>query len=146
AAVARRTPRKNYLVGFARLGVCSRLPKPTVHRFRVVSASRRRFERVSVLAHGLPSSITKEKEDMRRLHAFTPLITMTLVALVAVVLTACMSTTGKTAGEDVDDATITSEVKAKLAAEKMSTLTRIAVDTERRTVYLTGTVDTAAMR
>ena len=83
---------------------------------------------------------------MRRLHAFTPLITMTLVALVAVVLTACMSTTGKTAGEDVDDATITNAVKAKLAAEKMSTLTKIGVDTDRRTVYLTGTVDNAEMR
>jgi hyperosmotically inducible periplasmic protein len=82
---------------------------------------------------------------MRRLHAFTPLITMTLVALVAVVLTACTST-GKTAGENVDDATITSEVKAKLAAEKMSTLTKIGVDTDRRTVYLTGTVDDPDMR
>jgi len=39
---------------------------------------------------------------------------------------------------NVDDATITSEVKAKLAAEKMSTLTKIGVDTDRRTVYLTG--------
>jgi len=83
---------------------------------------------------------------MRRLNAFTPIITMTLVALVAVVLTACTSTTGKTAGENVDDATITSEVKAKLAAEKMSTLTKIGVDTDRRTVYLTGSVDNAEMR
>jgi hyperosmotically inducible protein len=82
---------------------------------------------------------------MRRLHTFTPLIAMTLVALVAVVLTACTST-GKTAGENVDDATITSEVKAKLAAEKMSTLTKIGVDTDRRTVYLTGTVDNVEMR
>ena len=83
---------------------------------------------------------------MRRLNAFTPFITMTLVALVAVVLTGCTSTTGKTTGENVDDATITSEVKAKLAAEKMSTLTKIGVDTDRRTVYLTGTVDNAEMR
>jgi hyperosmotically inducible periplasmic protein len=82
---------------------------------------------------------------MRRLHTFTPLIAMTLVALVAVVLTACTST-GKTAGENVDDATITSEVKAKLAAEKMSTLTKIGVDTDRHTVYLTGTVDNVEMR
>ena len=51
--------------------------------------------------------------------------------------------TGRTAGENIDDATITSEVKAKLAAEKVSTLTKIGVDTDRRTVYLTGTVDNA---
>jgi osmotically-inducible protein OsmY len=83
---------------------------------------------------------------MRRFNVFAPFITMTLVAFVAVVLTACTSTTGKTTGENVDDATITSEVKAKLAAEKMSTLAKIGVDTDRRTVYLTGTVDNAEMR
>ncbi len=80
---------------------------------------------------------------MRSLKAFTAL---TLVALAAVVLAACTSTTGKTVGENVDDATITSEVKTKLAAEKISTLTKIGVDTDRRTVYLTGTVDNAEMR
>jgi osmotically-inducible protein OsmY len=80
---------------------------------------------------------------MRSLKRFSAL---TLVALVSVVLAACTSTTGKTAGESVDDVTITSEVKTKLAAEKMSTLTKIGVDTDRRTVYLTGTVDNAEMR
>ena len=69
---------------------------------------------------------------MRSLKRFTAL---TLVALVSVALAACTSTTGKTAGENVDDVTITSEVKAK-----------IGVDTDRRTVYLTGTVDNALMR
>ena len=80
---------------------------------------------------------------MRSLKAFTA---FTHVAIVSVVLAACTSTTGKTVGENVDDATITSEVKAKLAAEKMSTLTKIGVDTDRRTVYLTGSVDDAEMR
>jgi len=80
---------------------------------------------------------------MRPLKAFTAL---TIVALLAAALAACSATTGKTVGENVDDVTITSEVKAKLAAEKVSTLTKIGVDTERRTVYLTGTVDTAEMR
>ncbi|PYN51546.1 MAG: transporter [Candidatus Rokuibacteriota bacterium] len=80
---------------------------------------------------------------MRPLKAFTAL---TIVALFAAALAACSATTGKTVGENVDDVTITSEVKAKLAAEKVSTLTKIGVDTERRTVYLTGTVDTAEMR
>lgn len=83
---------------------------------------------------------------MRSSRAFTPFITVTLVALMTIALAACTSTTGKTAGENVDDATITSEVKAKLAAEKMSTLTKIGVDTDRPTVYLTGTVDNLEMR
>ena len=71
---------------------------------------------------------------------------LTLVTLMVVALAACTSTTGKTAGENIDDLTITSEVKAKLAAEKISTLTRIGVETNRQTVYLTGTVDSEEMR
>ena len=54
---------------------------------------------------------------MRSLKAFSAL---TLAILIAAGLAACTSTTGKTAGENVDDVTITSEVKAKLAAEKVS--------------------------
>ena len=80
------------------------------------------------------------------MRALRALPTLTFVALITVVLAACTSTTGKTAGETIDDATITSEVKAKLAAETVSTLTKIGVDTDRRTVYLTGTVDNAEMR
>jgi len=83
---------------------------------------------------------------MRPFRISKPFVSMMLVALVTVALAACTSTTGRTVGENVDDATITSEVKAKLAAEKMSTLTKIGVDTDRRTVYLTGTVDNAEMR
>jgi len=71
---------------------------------------------------------------------------LALVAVVAVALAACSSMTGKTAGENVDDVKITSEIKAKLAAEQISTLTRIAVDTNLRTVYLTGTVESPEMR
>jgi hypothetical protein len=36
---------------------------------------------------------------------------------------------GKTAGRNVDDATLTSSVKTKLAADKLSSLTRVDVDT-----------------
>jgi hyperosmotically inducible periplasmic protein len=74
------------------------------------------------------------------------LSTLAIFMLLTVVLAACTSMTGKTAGQNVDDATITSEVKAKLAAEKAATLTKIDVDTDRGTVYLTGTVETAEMR
>ena len=69
------------------------------------------------------------------------------VALLAMlVLAACSSGVGKTAGESIDDATITTQVKAKLAAEKVSTLTKVEVDTNHRTVYLNGLVDSQEMK
>ncbi len=60
----------------------------------------------------------------------------------ALSVVSCTALTGKTAGQNVDDATLTAEVKSKLAAERLSSLTRIDVDTERGTVYLNGSVDT----
>ena len=80
------------------------------------------------------------------MRARSPFIALTLAMLIAVSVSACTSMTGKTAGENVDDATITSQVKAKLAEEKVATLTKIGVDTDRGTVYLAGTVDNAQMR
>jgi hyperosmotically inducible protein len=58
----------------------------------------------------------------------------------------CTALTGKTAGQNVDDATLTAQVKSKLAAERLASLTRIDVDTERGTVYLNGNVDNAASK
>src|SRR5262249_43035793 len=89
------------------------------------------------------SSRNSRRTEMRRHSSLTA---FALVIVAAITLAACASMTGKTAGENVDDATITSEVKAKLAAEKLSTPTKISGDTERRTVYLTGSVDTPEMR
>ena len=69
------------------------------------------------------------------------------VALLAMlVLAACSSGVARTAGESVDDATITTQVKAKLAAEKVSTRTKVDVDTNHRTVYLNGLVDSQEMK
>ena len=76
----------------------------------------------------------------RRLAAFA---TLTLTVLV---LAACTSMTGKTTGENVDDAQITAAVKSKLAAEALAPLTRVEVETNLRTVYLTGVVDSEATR
>ena len=58
----------------------------------------------------------------------------------------CQSITGQTLGENIDDTTITTTVKTKLAAEKGSTLTRVGVDTNRGVVTLTGVVASAADR
>jgi hyperosmotically inducible protein len=67
---------------------------------------------------------------------------MVIMLAVLSVLAGCSSTTGKSAGTVVDDATITASVKSKLVAEKASNLTRVDVDTNNGTVYLNGTVET----
>jgi osmotically-inducible protein OsmY len=70
-----------------------------------------------------------------------------MVAFVAVaVLSGCQSMTGKTAGENVDDAALTTAVKAKLAGERAVTMTRIDVDTNRGVVSLNGVVDDPALK
>jgi hyperosmotically inducible protein len=61
-------------------------------------------------------------------------------------LNGCQALTGETLGEHIDDTTITSTVKTRLAAEKGTTLTRIQVDTDRGVVQLTGVVENAAER
>jgi len=55
--------------------------------------------------------------------------------------TGCTSMTGQTAGQYVDDSTITTSVKAKLVADKAANFTRIDVDTTNRVVSLTGVVE-----
>jgi Fe-S cluster biogenesis protein NfuA len=69
-----------------------------------------------------------------------------VVAMVVLLLGACSSMTGKTLGENIDDAGITAAVKSKLAAEKIATVTRIDVDTNQGVVALNGTVQSEAMR
>jgi hyperosmotically inducible protein len=72
--------------------------------------------------------------------------TVLAVLAVMIMLAACQSTTGRTLGENIDDAGITAAVKAKLAAERIATLTRIDVDTNQGVVALNGTVQTEAMK
>lgn len=54
--------------------------------------------------------------------------------------------TGRSAGRNIDDASITAAVKGKLAADRAASLTSVDVDTVAGTVYLTGTVPTAASK
>jgi len=65
---------------------------------------------------------------------------------VALATAACESMTGKSAGTNIDDATITATVKSRLVAEKASNLTRVDVDTNSGTVYLNGTVESAEQK
>jgi osmotically-inducible protein OsmY len=71
---------------------------------------------------------------------------MLVLAMLVAVTAGCTAMTGKSAGENVDDAKITASVKTKLAGEKPATLTKVDVDTNKGTVYLTGNVETAALR
>ena len=68
-----------------------------------------------------------------------------LIALV-LMLAGCQALTGDTLGQNIDDTTITTTVKAKLAGDKGSSVTRVQVDTNRGVVALTGTVESAADR
>lgn len=71
---------------------------------------------------------------------------LAILVIVTLTLSACQATTGRTAGETVDDATITAAVKTKLAGERAATLTRVDVDTTRGVVYLNGVVDDPVLR
>ena len=76
-------------------------------------------------------------------HVFRSMLALVLLVALAA---GCTSMTGKTAGQNVDDASITASVKTKLAAEKPATLTKVDVDTNKGTVYLTGNVETPAIK
>ena len=67
------------------------------------------------------------------------LISAALALLLSVA--GCTSMTGQTAGQYVDDSTITTSVKAKLVADKIANFTRIDVDTTNRVVSLNGVVE-----
>jgi hyperosmotically inducible protein len=71
-------------------------------------------------------------------------VTVSTIVLAAVlVVSGCTSMTGQTAGQYVDDTTITTSVKAKLTAEKAANFTRIDVDTNNQVVTLNGIVESA---
>ena len=68
------------------------------------------------------------------------------VALLALALSGCQTMTGRTAGQNVDDARISTAVQASLTSDKASNFTRIDVDTTNGVVYLNGTVQTAEQK
>jgi hyperosmotically inducible protein len=61
-------------------------------------------------------------------------------------LSGCQSLTGKTAGQTMSDASITTAVQTKLTKDHLSNFPRIDVDTERGVVNLSGVVETEAQR
>ena len=72
--------------------------------------------------------------------------TWATVAILVFALTGCQAMTGKSAGRNVDDATITASVKSTLVADKVANLTRIDVDTNNGVVSLNGVVNSAQQK
>jgi hyperosmotically inducible periplasmic protein len=77
--------------------------------------------------------------------ALKPIIASFALALLLSAM-GCTSMTGETAGQFIDDSTITTSVKAKLVADKVANLTRIDVDTTNRVVSLNGVVESPEHR
>ena len=75
-----------------------------------------------------------------------PLKTLLAVMLTVFSLAGCQAMTSKTTGQNVDDAALTTAVKTKLAADKLSSLTRVDVDTNNGTVSLNGVVESSDQR
>jgi BON domain len=69
-----------------------------------------------------------------------------LVVLLLSGIVAAGCQTGRTAGAVVDDSSTTASVKSKLAADRLSTLTSVGVETVNGVTYLTGVMDTPEQR
>ncbi len=70
-----------------------------------------------------------------------------IIALwMVVALVACQTPAGRSAGEVVDDGTITTEIKAKLLDNNITKGLAVSVQTFEGAVTLTGAVDTEAQR
>jgi len=72
--------------------------------------------------------------------------TWTVMLAVLFFMTGCQALTGETLGQNIDDGTLTSYVKTRLASDKLISLTRVGVETNNGIVYLTGEVETAEQK
>ena len=73
-------------------------------------------------------------------------VTLTVMLAFLFLMTGCQALTGETLGQNIDDGTLTSYVKTKLASDKLVSLTRVGVETNNGIVYLTGEVETAEQK
>jgi hyperosmotically inducible periplasmic protein len=69
-----------------------------------------------------------------------------VVVILALVAVGCRSTTGRSFGQQVDDKTITSQVKTKLTADQFGSLFSTGVGTHYGVVHLSGNVATEQQR
>ena len=70
----------------------------------------------------------------------TALLFVVLLAFVSTSFVGCSSVTGRTAGQSVDDTTITAEIKGKLVEETKLGAAKIDVDSFQGNVTLAGQV------
>jgi len=68
------------------------------------------------------------------------------ILLVIGLLGGCQSLTGRTVGQNIDDANTTAAVKAELGRDRNSSLLRIDVDTNNGVVALNGVVESGEER
>lgn len=71
---------------------------------------------------------------------------LTIALAVMFFMNGCQAMTGETMGQNIDDGTLTSYVKTKLASDKVNSLTRVGVETNNGIVVLTGEVETAEQK
>jgi hypothetical protein len=69
-----------------------------------------------------------------------------IVSLVMLTTFGCTSMTGQTLGTNIDNKTMTAEVKTKLTADRLQNLGWVDVDTNTGVVYLGGTANTEAQK
>jgi hyperosmotically inducible periplasmic protein len=75
------------------------------------------------------------------------ILTMVITVVATVAMAACSATrTTRSAGETLDDSTVTAKVKTALARDPSTSAFRIDVDTFRGDVQLNGFVDSADMK
>ncbi len=86
------------------------------------------------------------REASRKTSKSSIAVAMMLMLTFLVALTGCQSTTGKTAGQTMSDASISTAVQTSLTRDRLSNFTRVDVDTERGVVNLSGVVQTEEQR
>ena len=64
-----------------------------------------------------------------------------LLSAIVLASTGCETTHGQSASSYLDDTSITTSVKTRLASDQMGSVTRIDVETTRGIVHLNGVVD-----
>ncbi len=97
----------------------------------------------------LVECFTKSQKNEQKTGGITmkkPARHFAAVVLLAIALSGCQAMTGRTAGQNVDDARISTAVQTTLTSDKASNFTRIDVDTTNGVVYLNGTVQSAEQK
>ena len=104
------------------------------------------YGNVGFVSSQIPSNPGKEVA-MRKIVMPTKIgIPTILILVIFVALTACRTPAGRSAGQVVDDGTITTEVKAKLLNDNVTKGLAVSVQTFEGQVTLTGAVDTEQQR